>query len=424
MNRLARRALGLLPLVVGLGLVGAWVWTGAPSRARERIESDIRLRWESATEAPSVAVEVASYLGRFGAERDAVWFAVDTYAHLRDPVRALDAVTSRPAVRDEPGAARKFARLLIEPLRRKRGTAEVKTALASRILHVLLEAEDRDAQRDWVDLAMHLSTPEAMTIFVPGSRTPSIGTTAIGTALAARTENRELRCAGAILLAGPRHNDDVPFLLDVFRSSWRDERRPMWQHVVRALGSTGDPRAIEALTTFVDPTSGDPRLPTRATIDLGLALAGDREARARLLADQNGVGMPRVLSLYGAGLAVQLAQGDERAIPRLVELWNAATDPMFRFQLAEAVLDADPLPPKTFPAERWADEFVQSDKVLFRALGHAWRFRMRRETAFESLGADLVEAAALVNFDDLRSPEDTGPGALIQVLRAWLRYGG
>ena len=424
LNRNVRRLLGLLPLLAGLGIAAAWIFSSAPSREREQAESSIRLRWESIPDTAAVAQDAAAYLSRFGDDPDAVWFAVETYARLRDLRSALEAVTSRASIRDEKGAARRLARLLIEPLRRVRGTSDVKTPLSSRILQILLEAQDPDAVRDWADLSTHLSTPEAMTLFVPCSRTPSIGTTTIATTLAARTDDRELRVAGAILLAGPGHLYDVPFLLEGFRSSWREDRRPTWQQIVRALGTTRDPRAVDALRAFVDPPGSDPRLPSLATIDTGLALSGDREARERLLAKPDGPGIPRLLSLYGMGLAVQLAQGDERAIPRLVELWDEAPDPMLRFQLAAAVLAADPAPPAAFPAARWAATLVDSDKPLFRTLGHAYRFRVGLDTAFQSLGADLAEAAAQSNLDSPTSPEDAGPGALLEVLRAWLRYGG
>ena len=424
MNRLTRRLLGLVPLAAGLGLAATWVLTGAAGRQREQAETSIRLRWEAPAEAPGVVKDLVPYLDRFGGDPAAVWFAVEAYAHLRDPKRAYEAVSSRPAIRDERGAPRHLARLLVESMSRIRGAAEGRSEWAGRLLHIRLEASEPNAIAEWGAFSTRLTTPDAMMLFVPASRTPSIGTRAIATALSARKDDRELRAAGAILLASPSHTEDVPFLIELFRSSWREERRPTWQHIARALGTTGDPRAIEALTTYVDSPAGDQQVGNQTAVDMGLAVAGDAEARKRLFAAPAAPGLPRLLSLYGMGLGLRLSDGDERAIPRFVELWDGMPDPMFRFQLAEVVLMADPVPPTTFPTGRWADALLASDVVLYRALAHAWLFRTGAETAFQSLGADLLEASALAEREHSSSPEDPGPGALMEVLRAWLRFGG
>ncbi len=389
---------------------------------REKSEAAIRLRWESADEAPAVKNEIATYLARHGEQPDAVWFAVEAYAHLRDPADALGAVLDRPSIRDAAGTPRRLARVLSDSLSDERGRPGTPSLLSVRLLLARLDADDADARREWDAIVPNLVVPALMAYYVPASRTPSHGAAAIADGFARRSEVREFRTAAALLRSGPAFLDDVPWLLEIFHSPWREERRPSWQNVTRTLGATGAPRALAALRAMHEKAVSTGDVGVRDAIDVGLAASGDVDARERVFALVSaGAGWPA--ALYATGLAQRLAQGDATVVPRLVELWDRTTQPVIHIQLAEGVLLADPPPPASPAWARWADELVAAPDLLSRSIGHAYRYRTGVEKAFDGLATDLVATSKLVDLANPSNPDDADASAAVEVLRAWMRWG-
>lgn len=424
MSPAVRRFLRFAPPVLGVAIVGYLVLASTPRQEREKAETGIRLRWESATETPAVEAEVGAYLSRHGDEPAAAWFAVEAYAHLRDVPRAVAVVTDRPALRDAEGTPRRLARILADALSEERGRPGSPSMLSVRLLVARLDADDADARRTWNDeIVPKLEIPLLMAYYVPAYRSPSSARSAIATGFARRSEVREFRTAAALLRSGPAFLDDVPWLLEIFHSSWREERRPSWQNVTRALGTTGDPRALAALRTAHEKAAANGDTATREAVDVGLAIAGDVEARERVFA-LTGAGSAWLTALYGVGLAQRLSQGDATAIPRLVELWDRDDRLEVRLHLAEGVLLADPAPPQNPAWGRWADTLAASPGLLARSTGHAARYRAGAEKAFDGLADDLVAAAKRLDLSSPPNPDDVDASAAVEVIRAWLRWGG
>lgn len=421
MTRFTRRLLRALPLIVLLGAAGAWTLLGAPNRDRADAEESIRLRWEAPADTAATTKSVDAYLARYGDDPTAAWFAAEAYGHLRKFDAAVRAITTRPAAKEQSQAPRRLARLLLEALSTTQGDASKPTLLWTRVLHARLDARDADGERAWREYIPRLQGAEVMSFFMPGQRTPSRATVALGEGMKSRSNVRELALAGAILLAGPKHADDVPTLVENFHSSWRDERRPTWHQIARALGATGDPRAVAALREEAGQASDDKLLSNRRAVDVGLAIAGDREARERVLATAGQPGAFWYLQIYCSGLSARLSQGDEAAVPRLLELWDRTSDLASRLQFGLAVLLSDPSPPAAF--DRWADAMVTDPELVSRVVGHAWRFRRGKDPAFGPLADDFVAAATSVDLTSPPSIEHPEVSTAIEVLRAWLRWG-
>lgn len=421
MTRLTRRILGALPLIAGLVIAGVWVWTTAPRREREAAEAAIRVDWEAPAASVACNKRVDDYLARFGDEPSAVWFAAEAYGHLRNFRSAVLSIKTHPAAQAEAEAPRKLARLLLGPLSVEQGNPEKHTILWTRVLHTRLDARDPEGERDWAEYIPRLESGDVMPFFMPGQRTPSRGAIALGEGLASRKPVRELMSAGSILLAGPKHKDDVPQLLDNFHSSWRDERRPTWQQIARALGSTGDERAIAALREELPKTTDEGQISNRRGVEVALAVAGDRDAKERILSNAAAPGFAWYLGMMAAGYAKRLSQGDDSAVARLLEMWDRTPDEATRYQYGLAVLLADPAPPAVF--NRWADELVQSQELAHRTLGHVWRYRIHADPPFGPLADDFISAASVVNLAAAPAIEHPDVSAAIETLRAWLRWG-
>lgn len=422
MSSASRRLLRFVPPLLGAALVAYLVLGNVPGQERQKAEASIRLRWESAADATTVANDVGAYLARHGEEPDAAWFAIEAYAHLRDVPRAVAVVTDRPALRAARGTASRLARILANALSELRGRPGSPSMLSVRLLLARLDADDEDARREWDAVVPKLEVPSLMAYYVPAYRTPGHGCEAIAAGFARRAEVREFRTAAALLRTGPARQQDVDWLLEIFHSPWREERRPSWQNVTRALGSTGAPRALAALRAMHEKAVATGDTPTRDAIDVGLAAADDLDARERVYAlTAAGEGWPA--AVYGVGLAQRLAQGDATAVPRLLELWDRDPRPVIRLQLGEGVLLADPAPPPNPVWTRWADVFASAADPLFRSIGHAWRYRQGDDQAFDSLAADLVEVARKTDLTSPANPDDADASAAVEVLRAWMRWG-
>ena len=422
MNRLSRRLLGLAPLIVGLGLLSLWVLHRTHDGDRARAETAIQVRWETPAAVDDVTRDVDAYLTRYGDDPAAAWFAAEAYGHLRDVHRGVLAVTTRPEARDQAGAAGRLARLLIRPLAVARGSPDVKAMPWIRVLFALLDADDADATREWREWVATATANDVMPAFIPSQRTPSRASRIVAESLFRRTEPIEARMAGAALLAGPGRTDVVPTLLEAFDSPWRTERRPFWHHVTRALGTTGDPRALAALRAEKPSETFDPRMSNRRAVLVGLALGGDTDAKETLLGEP-AAERDWFLGLYGFGLSVRLAQDDETAIPRLLELWDRVPEAGLRFQLARAVLLADPAPMARFPADRWVEVLAESAEPAHRVIALIHRYRAGRAAWYAELAPALLAAAAAVDLANPPLLEHADLGIALEVLRAWLRFG-
>jgi hypothetical protein len=161
--------------------------------------------------------------------------------------------------------------------------------------------------------------------FIPAYRSETLGKRVLVEALSLR-DDPHFRLAAAIGATGPRVLDRLPYLLEILRSpEWREGRRPTWQQVCRAIGSSMAPEALSALRaerasrTETGP-DGDLR---RTTLDVALALAGDAPSRERVLAASADLAANGWVSLlYIGGLETRLFQGDETAAADLSALWE------------------------------------------------------------------------------------------------------
>jgi hypothetical protein len=319
----------------------------------------------------------------------------------------VDVAAETPGFATMAGAAKRLADLLLVTLGSYRTDPSLVTWLFGRTVQARIEAGDRGARAELDRLVAKIPANGIIGLFMPAVRSPgSVASTALGEALARRKETREFRAAAAILLTTPGRLEELPFLIDVLQSSWRDDRRPTWQQVVRTLGATGDPRAVEALERARAELVGDAPFTKllRDSVDVGLALAERPDARERVMATLSAASSDWIALLYANGLLTRWVHGDEGALPRIAAVWDADPPRMVRMQLLYGCAMAEK-PPTGLPLDAWAALAAGGDDPMSRSIGLAWQFRRKVPGAAEALLALLKTTIRGEGMDD-----DTGAG--------------
>lgn len=413
----------LPPLVVAGALVG--LTTVGFGGGRKAIEASVRTRWGSPTEGAEIARELDDYLARYGGDLEARWFAIEALARLGRPAAAVDVAAGTPGFATLPGAPKRLADLLLETLGSYRTDPSLVTWLFTRTIQARIEAGAPGAREELERVVSKLPTNGIIGMFMPAIRSPgSPASTALGEALARRKELREFRAAAAILLTSAERLEEVPFLLDVLRSSWREDRRPTWQQVVRVLGVSGDPRAVAGLESArAEITGNDPISKLlRDSLDVGLALAERPEARERVMATLSAPASEWIALLYANGLLTRWVHGDESALPRMAEVWDADPPRMVRMQLLYGCVMSE-RPPASLPIDAWAGFAAETDDPLTKAVGLAWRFRRKVPGAAEALLTLLRTTIRGEGMDGETGAETPEVSATLDILRAFTRWG-
>lgn len=421
---LARPSRWMAPLAVAGAL--AWLTTvGFGGGGRSSIEESVRARWASPVEGEGIERQLRGYLESYGTDPGARWFAIEALARVGRPAAAVDAAAGMPGFASKPGALKRLATLLLDTLGWDRADPTRATWLYSRIVLARIEAGDAQARTELERMVSLMPSNGIIRLFMPAMRTPGgVATKTLAEALARRKDVHEFRAAGAVLLAGPDHLEDVPFLLELFRSRWREDRRPMWQQVVRTLGVTGDPRAVEALA------AARAEAPEEAThgrnlaesLDVGLALAERADARERVMSKLSLAEGEWIAILYTAGLLSRWAHGDEGALRRLEEVWKAEPAGTVRTHLLYGCVMAEE-PPTTLPLPAWAELTAASSDPLARTIGLVWRFRQKAPGSGDAL-LELLRTSLHTFGPDTAAGNDTPEvAAAIDILRAFARWG-
>lgn len=420
---LARASRWLPPLVVAGAL--AWLTAVGFGDGRRTVETSVRMRWGSPTEAPAIVKELRDYLGAYGADPEARWFAIEALARVGRPADAVDVAAETPGFATTAGAAKRLADLLLVTLGSYRTDPSLVTWLFGRTVQARIEAGDRGARAELDRLVAKIPANGIIGLFMPAVRSPgSVASTALGEALASRKETREFRAAAAILLTTPGRLEELPFLIDVLQSSWRDDRRPTWQQVVRTLGATGDPRAVEALERARADLVGDAPFTRllRDSVDVGLALAERPDARERVMATLSAASSDWIALLYANGLLTRWVHGDEGALPRIAAVWDADPPRMVRMQLLYGCAMAEK-PPTGLPLDAWAALAAGGDDPMSRSIGLAWQFRRKVPGAAEALLALLKTTIRGEGMDDDTGVETPAVSATLDILRTFARWG-
>jgi hypothetical protein len=419
------------PLVVAAGVGAILARAASPETLRETREDSIRARWSVPAEFEALERDVEAYLAHHGDDPDARRFAAEAFARILLPRRALD-VALPAGTPPDPREARRLA--VLEVLGTVPGPPPRPSALYPRTTLARVDAGDPAARAALAEAAAAMGMNEIVAWFIPAYRSETAGKQAVLEALS-RREDLHFRLAGAIGATGPRVTEHVPFLIEVLRMpEWREGRRPTWQQICRALGSSKTPLAIEALLaeraarTETGP-DGDLR---RTTLDVALAIAGDGPSRDRVLAasaDPTGNGW--VPLLYAGGLQMRLFQGDETAAPEIAELWRLVAprpgtppleEPVVRLQLAVGMMLSDALPPTSIPVSDWALELEKHPSPLQRAIALAWRWRHRDPGALERMVEELRQGLDTAPVFVPAAYDTAGVSAVVEILRAWYRW--
>lgn len=412
-----------LPALATAGVVGWLLLFGFGGDGRAEIEASVRTRWGSPVEGPAIAKDLEDYLERFGSDPAARWFAIEALARVGQPAAAVDVAAETTGFSATPGALARLARLLLDTLGTQRADPTQPTWLYARTVQARIEAGDPGAREELDRLVAKLPTGGIVGLFMVALRSPgSAASKALGEALARRGDVHEFRAAAAMLRAGPDHLDDVPFLVELLRSPWREERRPTWQQVVRTLGVTGDPRAVDALVRAREeaPEEAGHGRNLRETLDVGLALAERTDARERVLSKLSVADGEWIAVLYANGLLTRWAHGDAGAIARIEHLWKADPPGAVRIQLLYGCVMADE-PPAGLPLDAWADLAASATDPLAKAIGLVWRFRRKLPGSGDAL-LDLLRAS-LRGVEDGPGAETADVSAAVDALRGLVRWG-
>jgi hypothetical protein len=421
------------PVVVAAAVGGVFARAASPETLRVTREESIRVRWSVPSEFDRLQVDIEAYLSAYGEDLDARRFATEAFARMLLPQRALEVAlpAGRPA---DPQEARRFAAIVLEVLGSIPGPPPHPTALYPRTTLARIDAGDAAAREELFATVKSIQMNDIVDWFIPAYRSETQGKRALVEALS-RREDSYFQLAAAIGATGPRVTDRVPFLLGILRSAeWREARRPTWQQICRALGSSKTPEALEALRaerasrTETGP-EGDMR---RLTVDVALALAGDESARAHVLeVSADFVANDWVSLLYVGGLQTRLFQGDLTAADDLAALWRLVEpkpgthplqEPITRLQLVVGCLLCDALPPPTIPADEWMSVFEKHASPLHRAIALAWAWRHRRPGALDEMVEELRKGLATAPVFNSAAYDTSGVAAVVEILRAWYRW--
>ncbi len=420
---LARPSRWLAPLAVAGALV--WLTTVGFGGGRTTIEASVRTRWGSPVEGEGIERELTRYLERYGTDPDARWFAIEALARVGRPAAAVDVAAGMAGFAGTPGALKRLAMLLLDTLGWDRADPSKATWLYSRTVLARLEAGDTGARAELDRLVAQMPSNMIIRLFMPAMRAPGgVASTALGEALARRKEVHEFRAAGAILLAGPDRREDVPFLVELLRSPWREDRRPMWQQVARTLGVTGDPRGVEALALARADAPEDAAHARNVAeaLDVGLALAERPDARERVMSKLPLAEAEWMAILYAIGLLTRWAHGDDGALVRMEEVWKAEPADPVRVQLLYGCVMAEK-PPTTLPLAAWADLAAGSADPLAKAVGLVWRFRQTAPGSGDALLELLRASLHRLGPETEAGGETPEVAATLDILRAFARWG-
>lgn len=421
---LARPARWLAPVLVGGALV--YVTTvGFGGGGRAALEASVRMRWGSPVEAPGIARDLDGYLERYGAEPEARWFAIEALARVGRAAAAVDVAAATPGFSATPGALKRLATLLLETLGTDRADPTRLTWLFPRTVQARIEAGDARAREELERVVAKLPTNGIIGLFMVAVRSPgSAGSRALGEALARRADVHEFRAAAAILLTGPHRVDDVPFLEEVLRSTWREDRRPTWQQVVRVLGATGDARAVGALLRAREEAPPEPSHArnVQETLDVGLALAERPDARERVMSRLHATDGEWIAVLYANGLLTRWVHGDDGAVARMAQVWDADPPGTVRIQLLYGCVMAEK-PPEGLPLEAWAGVAANATDPLAKTLGLVWRFRRKVPGAADDLLALLRTSLRGYGLEGQAGGETAEASSALDILRAFARWG-
>jgi hypothetical protein len=387
-----------LPPLLVLGGLAYFLWTvlAAGGRSRAREEAHLRARIAETADPVAVAREIDDFLTRHTADADARWFAVDLHARRLDVRSALAAFEGDPAVRDAPGAARRFAAIVLRWLGDRPAEGPPRSWLFSHALLARLDGGDPEATRTLDDLVAAIAPNELVNSYLPAHRVPTRGAMAMATAWMRRASEREFLVASSAIRARPGDLAIAQALRPIVESSWRTERPLLWNNGARALGTLGDPDSVAALRRERALALGDDLDEERRRLvcDAGLAVAGDADAWKRVL---RAVDDPRhdwVGVQAALGLDARRIAGDATARAAMVELWG---------RLAVR-----------------AEGGVRTGRVL----AHAWALRRRQPEATAALLADLREVLAGRDVvARTEGPEEDEGSAVVEALRALVRWG-
>jgi hypothetical protein len=401
------------------GVVAFLLSRGGGGGERGRAEERIRARWGAPAEAEAVAEDVAAYLARHGGEAGARAFASEAFLRVGRPSDALSAAVGADLSAAHPDALRAFAR------RHLRRIADAGGAAAARARLALAEGGDAEAA-EAVRRAIAGATgigPEVMPWFRTAALTGGPARTLVAEALRSHGDE-DLRLAGATLLSSPRDRGDVDLLASRLDPAFRRRRFPTWRHVVRALGTTGDPRAVSALLAQRGALGAETGVDAaaRETVEVGLALAGREEAHDAVL---RASGSDPEGALYAYGLGVLRAQGDPTAVARLRALWDANPGLQTRMAIAFACFLDEAEPPEDVPRDAWLAALARTGSPLGAVLAPVLRWRRGEpgstsETARVLAGLVREPQAAAPDADGLAGPS----AALLEVLRSLARWRG
>ena len=419
------RLMRLAPPVVALAVLGAVAWAVATHSDRAPREASIRTRWASRLEFESVAADAAAYLRDYGQDEDARWFAVEAFARVEAPVKAFDAAFGREAGRTRAATRARLAALLARTLA---GTPEARTVMSPRLLLARFEGGDATAE-DVRRALMELVPDQFVSWFVPAHRSRTSATQTVAEVFLGRPEPAS-KLAGTILSVAPGSGIAIDPLLGALATSFRYERRPTWRQICRSLGACGEPRALAALRTererlgaasFDGAESIDD---DRFALDVGLALAGDDAARARVEAGlEQGPRFEWGGVLYAEGLEVRAAAGEREAYDRLVSIFDRMPLSLVRLQVFYGLALSDVPPPADVPMDRLAQVLLDSGDEFHGVLAHLWAYRNGAPGAVEATERDLRKALAdPQSTQAIADGESVGSATVYETLRAWMRW--
>jgi hypothetical protein len=422
------------PVVVAAAVGGIFARAVSPETLRATREESIRVRWSVPSEFDTLQADIEAYLKAYGDDLDARRFAAEAFARMLLPQRALEVTFPRGA-RVSPQEVRWFGRVLLEVLGTFPGPPPRPSALHPRAVLARVDAGDAAAEEELAATIRAIGMNEIVAWFIPAYRSETQGKRALVDALSRRDEPH-FRLAAAIGATGPKVRDRLPYLLEILRSpEWREGRRPTWQQVCRAIGSSKAPEAVEALkaeraSRTEGGMEGEQR---RTTLDVALALAGEEESRRRVLSDAKSDRAAHAWSslLYVGGLQTRLFQGDESAAPDLATLWTLFdVDPaapfteesVIRLQLAVGLMLSDALPPASIPVGDWARELASHPSPLQRSIALAWAWRHREPGTLEGMVEEMRAGLASAPVFAPGAYDTAGVAAVVEIARAWYRW--
>lgn len=420
----ARLARLLAPLVV-LGTVGAVVVVGwdDPRAALERERAQLEARVGAVAEQAALVTDLEAFAARHRDNPAAVDFAVELLARSHAVREAFAVWAADPERTRRSGAAARFATVALRELGTTSGDPTKLSWLFPYAIQARAEAGDGGAEGELAQRVASMSPAGILPLYAPIHRTPSRALDRLAAAFVARGALPEFRAAGAAMRARPGLRDDVAVLRELVASTWRVERPFMWQHLVRALGTVASPDDVEFLRAQRAAVTAEGREGDvwRATFDVGLALAGDAGARARLVSTLGAPDAEWAAVHWAVGLATRLAHGDASVVDDLRLLWDRS-GPTARLQLGVGVLLADPAPPASIPGDAWADALEAQGSWMARVVAHSWRLRARKPAALDVLLADLRELLAVADLREASGVDTDYAAATLGVLRALARF--